>query len=167
MVTVYQVIEAMKGWAIRFKDRAPTPLEMTILAEEYHQDLVSERVSSEVFHEISKIIRKRNKFFPKMAEILEYQEEAERDMRQQLRWERSKNQRIEHTEIPRSRDFGLLCIKNINLMLKGKITQDEAVRRNTPTYGQGGDINLVEYEDHKGVDGSVVGGLANGMSFER
>ena len=165
MVKESQVVAAMKSWGIRFKDRSSAPVEMTILAKEYYDDLVEERISSGLFDEIVKLVRRRNTFFPKMVDILDCREEAEQEIRRKKTWQPVERKQIEPP--PASNEFGLLCIKNINLMLSGKITQDEAVRRNTPTYGQGGNINLVSYPDHKGVDGSVIGGLASGMSFNR
>lgn len=70
-LTKEQVEDAIMSWSIRHKEKNYTPAELTILAEEYYEDLVDEGFNARLFDKTAKIVRKRAEFFPTMRLILE------------------------------------------------------------------------------------------------
>lgn len=63
--------------AIRFPFAGYTPDQIRLLSREYHEDLVGE-MCQEDFNSAIRIVRKRAKFFPSVAEIIEACQEAKR-----------------------------------------------------------------------------------------
>jgi hypothetical protein len=83
----------MKGWSVRFKDRKPDPAEMTYLAREYSRDLADERVTESEFKRAERIVVKRCRFYPVMADILDAVKEVREQDREQRRIEQQEAQR--------------------------------------------------------------------------
>lgn len=71
----------MKGWLVRFKDRAPEPAQLTYLATEFCEDLIDKGVNQTLFEEMNKLVKRKVKFFPTMADLLDCREEAEMNLR--------------------------------------------------------------------------------------
>jgi len=69
------IVDTLKRWAIRFKDRTPSPAEFAVLCQDYFEDLLAEGFTAAEFIEVEKIVRRRCRFFPTMAEILAAREE--------------------------------------------------------------------------------------------
>jgi hypothetical protein len=63
--------------AIRFPSAGYTPDQLRLLSREYHEDLVDE-MCKEDFDAAIRIVRKRAKFFPTVAEIIEACQEVKR-----------------------------------------------------------------------------------------
>ena len=74
-LTYQEVQETMAGWSIRYREAGYSPGQLEFLSEEYYDDLIDESISSASFKVISRIVRKRCKFFPKVADILEAKEQ--------------------------------------------------------------------------------------------
>lgn len=134
---INQIIAAMKSWIIKFKDRAPTEMEMVMLAKEYHEDLREEKISSELFYEICMILRRKSEYFPKMANVLFYKEEAQEIINRRNIEKAKKTPKIEDTRHKQTGEFGAICSANINLMINGSISMERAIHLNTPIYLDG------------------------------
>lgn len=65
-------------WSIRFKDKNYSPEELTILAQEYYQDLFEEGFTQKLFDHAVKLAQRRAEFFPTMTLILSCREDAQR-----------------------------------------------------------------------------------------
>ncbi len=76
MKLTYQEVQAViGGWSIRYREAGYDPDQLEFLVEEYFEDLSDEQVTSGQFQAAIKIARRRCKFFPKVADILEAKEE--------------------------------------------------------------------------------------------
>ena len=71
-VTLAVMKKEIYSWSLRFQIAKPySNEELLFLAEEYLEDLQDEDVSQKQFVYACKVVRKRNKFFPKVADILD------------------------------------------------------------------------------------------------
>jgi hypothetical protein len=75
ILRVEKVMEAIISWNIRFREAVRNSAELTILAQEYFEDLTDENVSVKEFSYAYKNTRRRCNFFPKMCDVLKYVEE--------------------------------------------------------------------------------------------
>jgi len=66
-----QVEMAVGNWKVRFREANHTPEEIVFIIAEYYEDLVDEKVSRKEFDHATKVVRRRCKFFPTVADILE------------------------------------------------------------------------------------------------
>jgi len=71
------VAKTLIAMAIRFPSAGYTPDQLRLLSREYHEDLVDE-MCKEDFDAAIRIVRKRAKFFPTVAEIIEACQEVKR-----------------------------------------------------------------------------------------
>lgn len=76
-LTMEMVEEVMMNWSIRFKEKSYSPEELTILAEDYYEDLLEEGFTKGLFERTVKLVRKRAEYFPSMKLLLSCREEAQ------------------------------------------------------------------------------------------
>lgn len=147
-------------------------MQLTNLAEEYHEDLLRERVSMDLFTEMTFVVRRRVRWFPRVADILETREEAQANIANNKQAIKPKEIKEQDTS---TKGFGEMCIFNIHLMRRQRLPQDVVVEMNTPIRKRGGSLNLdaivrrneriyekygVDVEREREISGSVIGGLA-------
>lgn len=72
------VKRAVYSWSIRFKSAGYANEQLALLSSEYLEDLQGENVTLRQFESAAKLVRKRCKFFPTMAEILDCVNECRR-----------------------------------------------------------------------------------------
>lgn len=75
MVTWDRVKQALDCWDNMFPEAKYDELRLTDLADVYHAELSGEKVTPLCFEVICKMANKRNRFFPKIADLLAYKEE--------------------------------------------------------------------------------------------
>lgn len=71
-----EVATTLKSWSIRFKEKAYTEEELTVLSLEYYEDLRDEKIPLSLFMRMVKITRRNSEFFPTMKKILESKNQA-------------------------------------------------------------------------------------------
>lgn len=120
---------AMISWSIRFKEAGYTPEQLKLLAVEYHQDLVEEQVTPAQFDEAAKIVRRRCKWFPKFAEIMEAVNEYRSKPRPTSDIAMIADHTSEHDLTPEEIARNKERIELITDMLAGKISAEEAEGR--------------------------------------
>jgi len=121
------VLKEIASWNIRF-NRGLGAQQAKMLAEEYHEDLVSENVTSNEFAEAARAVRKRCMYFPRMAEILKEVEV----IRARPPAPVSRSRMIEdvtsrHDLTDEERKINIERIRAIKAMLAGKLSMDEAL----------------------------------------
>jgi len=128
------VKRAVYSWSIRFKSAGYANEQLALLSGEYLDDLQSENVTRRQFESAVILVRKRCKFFPTMAEILDCVNECRRNPELLLPASGNRNvAKIEATttdgdnwtpeEIARNKER----ISHILAMLSREKTMDQAV----------------------------------------
>ena len=65
------VKRAVYSWSIRFRSAGYGNEQLALISKQYHEDLVDEGVTLKQFHVAERSVRKRCRFFPAMADILD------------------------------------------------------------------------------------------------
>ena len=65
------VLEVLCNLSLRYPEAGYSPEQLAAIADEYHEDLISEGINEELFVHAYKVCRRTNKFFPKVSEIIE------------------------------------------------------------------------------------------------
>lgn len=126
-VTLQQVMKAVASWTLRFPETKYSPQQLKLIAQEYHEDLVDEHVTTGEFAEAAKEVRKRARWFPKMVDILgavnERRQRHEQTMCGKIMIE-GKTSR--HDLTPEEVDANRRRVKAITDMLAGKLSIQDA-----------------------------------------
>ena len=77
-LTVNDVKRAVYSWSIRFREAGYANEQLARISHEYHEDLVSEHVTTGEFEDAARAVRKRCRFFPKMVDLLAAVEDRRR-----------------------------------------------------------------------------------------
>lgn len=135
ILDITAVRQTIYNWGlVRFRSAGYGPAQLDMLAAEYLEDLESENVTLRQFEAAARLVRKRCRFFPVMAEILECVAEYRRGPASMLTFnEGVKTAQIEESttngknwteaEIARNK----ARVYHITAMLSGRISMDDAV----------------------------------------
>ena len=77
-LTVNDVKRVVYSWSIRFREAGYANEQLARISHEYHEDLVSEHVTTDEFEDAARAVRKRCRFFPKMVDLLAAVEDRRR-----------------------------------------------------------------------------------------
>ena len=77
-LTVNDVKRVVYSWSIRFREAGYANEQLARISHEYHEDLVSEHVTTGEFEDAARAVRKRCRFFPKMVDLLAAVEDRRR-----------------------------------------------------------------------------------------
>ena len=133
-LTLSMVKKAVYSWSIKNREAGYTNDQLAFLSREYFEDLQSEGVTSRQFEAAEKDVRKRCRFFPKMADFLEAVQRVREkppaiEYDQEQLPDTTSNHDLTHEEIARNKER----IKHITDMLSGKLTMDQAVEAQDKT----------------------------------
>lgn len=126
------VKRAVYSWSIRFRSAGYGPEQLAWLSDEYFDDLQSEYVTKAQFDAAARMVRKRCRFFPTMADVLEAVQEIRRNPQlmapvssdvAQIEEHTAKRDNLTPEEIARNQER----LNYIKEMLAGKMSIDDAV----------------------------------------
>lgn len=124
-LTYQEVQEVMAGWSIRYREAGYTPDQLEFLTDDYLEDLADEQVTSNQFQEAVKLVRKRCRFFPKVADILEAREKVCRNPSRYTNNLQIADTSSEHDLTPEEIDKNLERLKILGQVVTGEITPEE------------------------------------------
>ena len=124
------VKRAVYSWSIRFREAGYANEQLARISHEYHEDLVSEHVTTDEFEDAARAVRKRCRFFPKMVDLLA----AVEDRRRQQPAAPTASSAIQIEAVTSHHDLteeeirrNKRRIQAITDMLAGKIKMDDAI----------------------------------------
>ena len=129
-LTVNDVKRVVYSWSIRFREAGYANEQLARISHEYHEDLVSEHVTTDEFEDAARAVRKRCRFFPKMVDLLA----AVEDRRRQQPAAPTASSAIQIEAVTSHHDLteeeirrNKQRIQAITDMLAGKIKMDDAI----------------------------------------
>ena len=129
-LTVNDVKRAVYSWSIRFREAGYANEQLARISHEYHEDLVSEHVTTGEFEDAARAVRKRCRFFPKMVDLLA----AVEDRRRQQPAAPTASSAIQIEAVTSHHDLteeeverNQARVRAITDMLAGKIKMDDAM----------------------------------------
>ena len=128
-MTLQVIKKAVYSWSIRFREVGYANEQLRSLSEEYFDDLQSEHVTVKEFEASCAHVRKRCRFFPKMADILSAVDEYRKnppvtiEYRQKQLSDSTSNHSLTPEEIARNKSR----IADIQRMLSGELSMDQAI----------------------------------------
>ena len=129
-LTVNDVKRVVYSWSIRFREAGYANEQLARISHEYHEDLVSEHVTTDEFEDAARAVRKRCRFFPKMVDLLA----AVEDRRRQQPAAPTASSAIQIEAVTSHHDLteeeirrNKRRIQAITDMLAGKIKMDDAI----------------------------------------
>ena len=129
-LTVNDVKRVVYSWSIRFREAGYANEQLARISHEYHEDLVSEHVTTDEFEDAARAVRKRCRFFPKMVDLLA----AVEDRRRQQPAAPTASSAIQIEAVTSHHDLteeeverNQTRIRAITDMLAGKINMDDAM----------------------------------------
>ncbi len=121
---------AVYSWSIRFREAGYANEQLARISHEYHEDLVSEHVTTDEFEDAARAVRKRCRFFPKMVDLLA----AVEDRRRQQPAAPTASSAIQIEAVTSHHDLteeeverNQTRIRAITDMLAGRINMDDAM----------------------------------------
>ena len=129
-LTVNDVKRVVYSWSIRFREAGYANEQLARISHEYHEDLLSEHVTTDEFEDAARAVRKRCRFFPKMADLLA----AVEDRRRQQPAAPTASSAIQIEAVTSHHDLteeeverNQTRIRAITDMLAGRINMDDAM----------------------------------------
>ena len=129
-LTVNDVKRVVYSWSIRFREAGYANEQLARISHEYHEDLVSEHVTTGEFEDAARAVRKRCRFFPKMVDLLA----AVEDRRRQQPAAPTASSAIQIEAVTSHHDLteeeverNQTRIRAITDMLAGRINMDDAM----------------------------------------
>ena len=129
-LTVNDVKRVVYSWSIRFREAGYANEQLARISHEYHEDLVSEHVTTDEFEDAARAVRKRCRFFPKMVDLLA----AVEDRRRQQPAAPTASSAIQIEAVTSNHDLteeeverNQTRIRAITDMLAGRINMDDAM----------------------------------------
>ncbi len=129
-LTVNDVKRVVYSWSIRFREAGYANEQLARISHEYHEDLVSEHVTTGEFEDAARAVRKRCRFFPKMVDLLA----AVEDRRRQQPAAPTASSAIQIEAVTSHHDLteeeverNKTRIRAITDMLAGRINMDDAM----------------------------------------
>ena len=129
-LTVNDVKRVVNSWSIRFREAGYANEQLARISHEYHEDLVSEHVTTGEFEDAARAVRKRCRFFPKMVDLLA----AVEDRRRQQPAAPTASSAIQIEAVTSHHDLteeeverNQTRIRAITDMLAGRINMDDAM----------------------------------------
>lgn len=129
-LTVNDVKRVVYSWSIRFREAGYANEQLARISHEYHEDLVSEHVTTDEFEDAARAVRKRCRFFPKMVDLLA----AVEDRRRQQPAAPTASSAIQIEAVTSHHDLteeeverNQTRIRAITDMLAGRINMDDAM----------------------------------------
>ena len=129
-LTVNDVKRVVYSWSIRFREAGYANEQLARISHEYHEDLVSEHVTTGEFEDAARAVRKRCRFFPKMVDLLA----AVEDRRRQQPAAPTASSAIQIEAVTNHHDLteeeverNQARVRAITDMLAGKIKMDDAM----------------------------------------
>ena len=129
-LTVNDVKRVVYSWSIRFREAGYANEQLARISHEYHEDLVSEHVTTGEFVDAARAVRKRCRFFPKMVDLLA----AVEDRRRQQPAAPTASSAIQIEAVTSHHDLteeeverNQTRIRAITDMLAGRINMDDAM----------------------------------------
>ena len=121
------VKKAVYSWSLRFPSQKSNE-HLARLSQEYFEDLKSERVTLKQFEASALIVRKRCRFFPLMADILDaVQQYREAPPQPKINANQIEDVTSNHDLTPEEIERNKQRVAEILSMLKGQKSIDEAV----------------------------------------